>query len=44
MEGKAIEKRKDVQKRCTTKNKEAEKYASFKEEWVLLCSLPPLSH
>ena len=32
VEGKAIEKRKDVQKRCTTENREAEKYDSFKEE------------
>ena len=32
VEGKVTEKRKDVQKRCTTENIEAEKYASFKEE------------
>ena len=32
VDGKAIEKRKNVQKRCTTKNKEVEKYASFKEK------------
>ena len=44
MEGKTIEKIKDVQKRCTTENKEVEKYASFKDECVFPCSLLPLSN
>ena len=44
VEGKAIEKRKDVQKRCTTENTEAKKYASVREEYVLPCSLFPLSN
>ena len=29
VEGKAIEKRKDVQKRCTTENRESEKICQF---------------
>ena len=32
VDGKEIKKRKNVQKRCTTENREAEKYASFKEK------------